>query len=205
MIAYLFKRTFGALALLIGLGIGAWFVYNQFWATAEFQHTYRSPIQLAVPIACIVVGWKWLWDEGKGIEEITQPELKCPELEEGVKAALESLPYFLEQVSKNTHEAYIKFPLTTPGGMTEHIWAYVHFFRDDLFNVSLANEPIDGLQAAAGRRDVHLSQVEDWQIIEPDGRIKGLHSLIALFRYHENRGLKLSPKMKKQKALLIDA
>jgi len=108
-------------------------------------------------------------------------------------------------VGKNVDEAYIKFPLKTPTGINEHIWAYVHFFRDDLFNVSLSNDYIDEQQVTTGRRDVQLSQVEDWQIIEPDGRIKGLHSFIALFRYHENRGLKLSPKMKKQKALLIDA
>jgi hypothetical protein len=205
MVGVIVKRTFGALALLIGLGIGVWFIYNQLWATAEFQHSYRSPSQLIVPIACIVVGWNWLWYQGKGIEEITPPDLKCAELDEAAKAARDSLPYFLERVGKNVDETYIKFPLKTPTGINEHIWAYVHFFRDDLFNVSLSNDSIDEQQVTTGRRDVHLSQVEDWQIIEPDGQIKGMHSLIALFRYNENRGLKLSPKMKKQKALLMDA
>ncbi|HEY5894802.1 MAG TPA: DUF2314 domain-containing protein [Chthoniobacterales bacterium] len=205
MLNIIAKRAFGSVAFLVGLGLSSWFIYNQFWPTPEFKSGFRSVFQLFVPIACMVVGWRWLRYEGKGIEEITPPDLKCSELERSVAAARETMPYFLEQVDKNVDGAFVKFPLKTPQGLIEHIWSYVHSFRDDRFNVSLANAPFDDQQPADGRRDVPMTDVEDWQILHPDGRIKGAHSLIALFRYHENRGKKLSPKMKKQKAQLIDA
>ena len=41
--------------------------------------------------------------------------------------------------------------------------------------------------------------------MQPSGQVKGSYSLIALFRYREYQGKKLSPKMRKQKARLIDA
>lgn len=199
------KRLLGALALITGVGIAGWFVYNQIWPTDEFKRGFRSIFQLAIPIACLVVGWKWVRYQGKGIDEITPPDFKCPELEESVKNAKATMGSFLTEVDKGIDGAYIKFPLLTPQGLTEHIWAYVHFFRDDHFNVSLANTPIDDQQPSEGRRDVPLSEVEDWQIMRPDGKIKGAHSLVALFRYHENHGVKLSPLMKQQKSQLLDA
>jgi len=199
------KKVLGAIALLIGLVLAGWFIYNQFWPTPEFNRSFRSVFQLIFPIICIFFGWRWLWYDGIGIEEITPPDLKCAELEQSVAAAHETMPYFLEQVDKNIDGAFIKFPLKTPQELTEHIWAYVHSFRDGRFNVSLANAPFDDQQPTDGRRDVPIADVEDWQIMYPDGQIKGAYSVIALFRYHENRGKKLSPKMKKQKAQLIDA
>jgi hypothetical protein len=39
----------------------------------------------------------------------------------------------------------------------------------------------------------------------PDGQIKGAYSLVALFQYPEKRGKKLTPKMREQKAKLINA
>ena len=89
--------------------------------------------------------------------------------------------------------------------MTEHIWAYVHFYKDDRFNVSLANDPVDAEAESDGRRDVPLDEVEDWQIMQPDGKIRGAFSLIAILEYHENQRHTLSPRMKKQKAQLLDA
>jgi len=47
--------------------------------------------------------------------------------------------------------------------------------------------------------------VEDWQIMQRDGKIKGAYSLIALFRHRENLGGKLTPRMRKQKSQLLDA
>ena len=199
------KRLLGLLALLIGVTLSCWFVYNQIWPTDEFKAGFRSVFQLIVPIACIVVGWQWLRYEGKGIDQITPPDLNCAELNESVRQARDSMPAFIAEVEKGIDGANIKFPMMTKQGYTEHIWAYVHFYRDGYFNVSLVNTPNNLIESAEGRRDVAADEVEDWQIIQPDGRIRGGYSLIALFRYHEGRGLKLSPLMKKQKSQLLDA
>jgi uncharacterized protein YegJ (DUF2314 family) len=204
MISVWSKRILGVITLFIGIAILSWFVYNQFYPTPEFKRSYYGLFQLFFPMACLIVGWRWFRYEGIGIED-TRPDFNCPELRESVRFAHGSMPYFLEQVEKNTDGAFIKFPILTPRGATEHIWAYVHSYRDGKFNVSLANAPYDKAQTAEGRRDVSAGEVEDWQIMYPDGRIKGAYSLIALFQNREQTGKRLTPKMKKQRAKLIDA
>ena len=188
------KRILGAAAILAALALVGWILANG-----------RSKFSLGIPLVMAGMGWVWLRDEGRGIDQITPPDLKCPELEASVAKARATLPQFLPHVEKGVDGAFVKFPLQTPQGNTEHIWGYVHFYKDGRFNVSLANAPYDPQQPADGRRDVPIGDIEDWQIMQPDGRIRGAHSLIALFRYHEARGVKLTPKMRKQKASLIDA
>jgi hypothetical protein len=198
------KRLIGLVALAIGLAIIGWVIYNLFAPTDAFRANYKTIFQLALPLLMVWFGWKWLTDDGPGIES-TPINFDCPELQASVGKAKASLPWFLEQVNKNVDGAFIKFPLQTPNGLTEHIWAYVHGFRDGAFNVSIANDSFDKGQDTSGRRDVALNQVEDWQIMSPDRRIKGAYSLIALFEHLEAKGRKLSRKMRKQKAQLIDA
>jgi uncharacterized protein YegJ (DUF2314 family) len=203
VIGIILRRILGAIALVFGVSILAWFVYNQFYPTAEFQRSYLGVFQLVVPIAFLIYGWRSLHYDGVGIEE-TPGTFTSPELVESVAHAKASLPYFLDQVEKNPDGAYIKFPMTTAQGMTEHIWAYVHSYRDGKFNVSLANKPKDPKESAQGRRDVPIEEVEAWQVLQPDGQIKGAFSTIALFRNRLNSGKQLTPRMRKQKAVLLD-
>lgn len=199
------KRVLGVLALVIGAALIGWFIYNQLWPTEEFKTHFRSVFQLIVPIALLAVGWKWVRYDGRGIEEITPMDLDCPELSTARARATEAMPAFLADVERGIDGAFVKFPLITPRGLTEHIWAYVHSYRDGVFNVSLANQPVDDRAEVAGRRNVPQSEVEDWQIMQPDGKIRGAYSLIALFEYHARMGRRLSPRMKKQKSQLLDA
>lgn len=203
MAGILLRRILGVVALFIGASLITWFVYNQFYPTPEYQREFRSVFQLILPVVFLIFGWRWLRYEGKGIEE-TPGDFSCPELAESIVQARGTLPYFVAQVESNIDSAYIKFRLNPPQGLKEHIWAYVHSYRDGKFNVSLANEPKDPKEPSQGRRDILQDEVEDWQILQPDGRIKGAFSLIALFRNRRKHGGWLSPKMRKQKALLMD-
>lgn len=200
-----FKRILGAFAFLTGLALLGWFIYNQIWPTDEFKRGFQSVFQLAAPIACLLLGWNWMRYQGKGIEEVTPPDLQCPELEESVRRAHETLSKFVMEVEAGKDGCFVKFPLTTRNAHVEHVWAYVHFHKDSIFNVSLANEPMDPTEGADGRQNVLVDQIEDWQIMHPDGTIRGAYSLIALFQHYEKNGRALSPKMKAQKAQLLDA
>jgi len=197
------KKGLGFVALFIGCALIAWFIYNLFSPTSEFKRSYRGGFLLILPIVFITYGWKWIRYEGRGIEQ-TPIDFKCQELVESVAHAQKTLPYFVEEVKKNIDGAFIKFALTTAQGNLEHIWAYVHSYQNGQFNVSLANIPFDKKQSADGRRDVSSAEVQDWQIMQRDGKIKGAYSLIALFRYRESLGQKLTPRMAKQKAQLLD-
>lgn len=143
--------------------------------------------------------------KGKGIEEVIPPDLKCPELDASIIKAKDTISDFILEVEKGIDGAYVKFPMKTPQGLTEHIWAYVHFHKEGNFNVSLANEPFDDQEQSEGRRDIPLDDIEDWQIMSQDGSIRGAYSLAALFEYWLSQGNKLTPLMKEQKAQLQSA
>jgi len=192
----------GVIAFLTGFILSVWFIYNQIWPTEAFKTGFRSIFQLFIPIACLIFCWRWTHYKGKGIEEVIPPDLKCPELDAAKECAKATLPEFITEVDQGIDGAFIKFPLKTPQGLTEHIWGYVHFYRDGRFNVSLANEPFDEQQEHEGRRDVPADQVEDWQIVLSNGTIRGAYSLVALFQYWERQGRALSPLMKAQKVQL---
>ena len=205
MFNILIRRAFGALAVFVGLALSGWFIYNQFWPTEEYKSGFRGVFQLAVPIPCLVVGWQWMRYKGKGIEDVIPPDFKCSELDASMRKAKETIADFIAEIEKGIDGAFIKFPLQTQRGLTEHIWAYVHFHKDGQFNVSLANEPMDENARSDGRQNVPISEVEDWQIMSPDGSIRGAYSLVALFEYWERQGKPLTLRMKEQRAQLLSA
>jgi uncharacterized protein YegJ (DUF2314 family) len=198
------KRILGAVALSMGAVIIVWFVYNLVWPTHWFQQSFRSVFQLILPAAMVWYGWRWLMDEGPGIETL-QIDPEAPELSRSVQQARQTMPGFLAEVRRHADGAYIKFPLLTDAGVTEHIWAYVHHYADGVFNVSLTNTPFTQTAAIDQRRDVAEADVEDWQIMTPEGRIKGGYSLRALFEHVERKGIRLNRTMRKQRALFLDA
>jgi uncharacterized protein YegJ (DUF2314 family) len=149
-------------------------------------------------------GRRWLLDIGPGIETL-QIDPNAPELLASVDKARHTMPFFLDAVRRHQDGTYIKFPLVTDGGVTEHIWAYVHHYSDGVFNVSLANAPVTQKEALESRRDVPEAEVEDWQIMTPDGRIKGGFSLRALFEHVDRNGIHLNRTMRQQRSQFVDA
>jgi uncharacterized protein YegJ (DUF2314 family) len=196
------KTFWGVVALLAALGILS-ALFHHFGPGRGYPWETSGTIGVVIALVLIWLGAIWIRDGGPGIEHVP-PDFKCEELSASIGKAREAIPWFLEQVAKNIDGAFVKFPLRTPNGGTEHIWAYVHSFRDGLFNVSLANDPYDRSQSPDGRRDVALADVEDWQVMYPDGRIKGCYSVLAVLANYESRG-KLSRRMRRQRAQFIDA
>ncbi|HEY1269107.1 MAG TPA: DUF2314 domain-containing protein [Candidatus Binatia bacterium] len=197
------KRLFGILAVGIGAGLILWLLYNLIWPTRYFRGAFQTPMQLAVPIVMISVGWRWLTDGGPGIEK-QDIDIHSPEVLGSVAEAKRTLPGFIADVKKNIDGAYVKFPLLTDKGATEHIWAYVHHYADGVFNVSLANTPYTQAGPIESRRNVTEAEVEDWQIMLLNGRIRGAYSLRAAFRYLDRKKIRLNRTMRKQRSLLLD-
>lgn len=198
------KRTLGALSLLFGIAMVGWFIFNLFHPTEAFRWHFYRVFQLAIPAVMIWFGAAWLFGSGPGLEN-EDIDFDSPELLAATEQARDTLPYFIGRVSQHIDNAFVKFPFQTDQGVTEHIWGYVHHHEDGIFNVSLANTPYTQKGEYETRLDVPESDVEDWQIVLPDGTIKGAYSLIGAFRFLENRGRKLSRKMLKQKSHLVDA
>jgi uncharacterized protein YegJ (DUF2314 family) len=203
MLRMIVKRTFGVLAVGMGITIILWVAYNLIWPTSYFRGALKMPMQLTVPFVMMWVGWRWLIDGGPGIEK-QRVDFHSPELIGSVAEAKRTLPSFIAEVKKNVDGAYVKFSLLTDKGVAEHIWAYVHNYKDGVFNVSLANTPHAQKAEIKSRLDVSEAQVEDWQIMLPDGRIRGAYSSMAAFRYLERKNIRLNRTMRKQRMQLMD-
>jgi len=160
--------------------------------------------QLTFAIGFVIGGYQWLFGLGSGLEDV-EIDFNSPELEAAKKQAIATLPIFLEEVANHIDEAYIKFPFETDSDGIEHVWGYVHSFADGVFNISMISAPFTQEGEFETRFDVLESDVEDWQIMLPDGKIQGGYSMIGAFQYLENNGKKLSKNMLKQREQLVDA
>jgi uncharacterized protein YegJ (DUF2314 family) len=172
---------------------------------SEEKNKLSDILMALIPFLFLFVGWDWMKYKGKGIEEVTAPNFECPELDESAEIAQNNIQEFITILSEGSHDTYIKFPFKTPNELTEHIWAYAHFYKDGKFNVSIVNDPYDQDADAEGRRNIDEKDMEDWQYIDKEGIIYGAYSLIALFTHRERTGQFISPLMKEQKAELAYA
>lgn len=197
------NKLLGATALLIGLVILGWVVYNFFSPTEEYRRNYHTILQIAVPLWMVWLGWKWLTDQGIGLEALPV-DADCDEWHEGVERARYSMNLFLTEVDRNIDGAFVRFPFRMPDGTIEHVWAYVHSFRNGAFNVSIPEVAQEEAGPSSNRPDVPLEEVEDWMIIRDDGRVAGAFTEIAQIQRYEASGRRLSKKMKKQKAAFED-
>jgi hypothetical protein len=159
--------------------------------------------QFVVPVVVVLYGWSWIADPGSGIEA-QDVDSESPELLEAGKRAGNTLPYFLDQVRRHMDEAYIRFSRVTDEGQAYDMWGYVHHYENGVFNVSPVNELYSKKREFGKRIDVPESAVEDWQIIQDDGRIKGAHTYVGAFQYLERTGVWLNRTLRKQKTLLVD-
>mgnify|MGYP000886331540 CR=1 FL=1 len=94
------KRLFGLVSLAFEAILIGWFVYDLFSPTHEFKAHTRSVLQLLLPLAMILAGWRWLRDDGPGLES-QSIDFPAPERLNAVAEARRNLPRFLEAVRKD--------------------------------------------------------------------------------------------------------
>ena len=68
-------------------------------------------------------------------------------------------------------ELWVKFPLGTEAGTTEHVWGRVISVADGLVECTLETPPVAG--SARGVTEVDVHDIEDWQVELEDGTIRG--------------------------------
>lgn len=190
------KRTAGLVLMVLASVLLVWVAYSLVWPPKEFDGKWLQLIPpVVVAIGFVQVGRKW-W-VGPGIDEITPRNLRCPELDEALRLARETMPDFIAEVERNKPVALVKFPMQTAEGMIEDSWGVVRSLHNDVFQVTCLLNP-------AEQRETPSSAVVDWQIVQPDGRLRGAYGMRAAFKYHERHGTWISPTMKKEKARLVE-
>ena len=195
------KTFWGAFSLLASILITTALV-NHYLLYEGRSWDNAGSLGAVLVLVLVPLGLRWIREGGPGFEHLP-PDFTCEEVDRSIEKARATLDVFCEEVKKKVDGAFIKFPLKTPNENTEHIWASVHSFKNGRFKVTLDNDPFDPDQKTDGRRDVEETDVEDWQILQPDGQIKGAYSLMALIQHFESRG-KLTSRMREERARHLD-
>lgn len=102
-----------------------------------------------------------------------------------VRRAQQQLPRFLTGLEQGELEAYIKYPQAF-ADETEHLWALAHERRGEEIIVSLASEPLTAVDPALpARQRVRLDDIEDWMLIDSQGKTQGGYTVLAMAQIYQ--------------------
>lgn len=101
----------------------------------------------------------------------------------------ESLPTLRELVRRDRRGATVKFAVTTDRGTSEHLWGEVLELTDAAVRIRVKTPPISHAGAFEKVRLIPLREIEDWQVEQRDGRVRGGFSYQVMFhRTRESLG-----------------
>jgi hypothetical protein len=69
-------------------------------------------------------------------------------------------------------DLFVKYPLTAKNGEVEHVWGPLLDSTNDPIMVGLATPPVGGIKHAPPF-GVPSGDLEDWQLVLPDGKVRG--------------------------------
>ena len=92
---------------------------------------------------------------------------------------------FLQLYRQHPQTAILKFRLRTTAGDIENVWGDLLELDADRATVSLRTPPIGKTEIRDPRMAVALSDVVDWQVMFPDGTLRGGFTQQATFRIIE--------------------
>ncbi len=196
------KRALGVVAMLAGVGLLVVGV-GQFWMTPTKPFQPRLLIRGIVG-GCVLLyfGRKWFFNFIR--LDVIGVDPASPEVAEARQKAQASIGRLWEYLAANRYECYVKFPMATGSGGTEHIWAVVHSKGDEGVVVSLVNDPVDRPKGAGERQVVAYRDIEDWQVVVSEAEIHGGYSVRALEKIALARGYRISRADRKRLRAFVD-
>jgi hypothetical protein len=161
----------------------------------------------AIAIAiCLSLGWFW-WrvrhrrHSGRAMGIDTSDPLWIVALGK----ARTSVPRFLDLARTNPDGSFVKYALQTTSGTIEHVWGAVLAVSEGAITVGLDTPPVDGKPTSAPPYQLALSEIEDWRVELPDGRIHGAYTARAHFEYARKHRVRLPAEQLAIEKNLVDA
>jgi uncharacterized protein YegJ (DUF2314 family) len=170
--------------------------------------TFREIVD-SIPGFGIVVGLAlgalWSWEQrrkrrARGLYIDTTDPIWLGALEK----ARGSLPRFFELAKDHTAQAFVKYPLITTKGLTEHVWGPVLALGKNTVSAGIETPSIDG-PATAPPYELQASEIEDWRVEASDGRIFGAYTVRARLEYARKLGQQIPAHMLEIESRLVDA
>ena len=154
----------------------------------------------------VALGGLWSWEQNRkrrvrGLDiDVSDPVWLA-----ALEKARGSLPRFVERARQYPAQAFVKYPLQTTKGLTEHVWGPVISMTAETIRAGLETLPIDGTPNTAPPYDIQIHQIEDWRVDLSDGRIFGAYTARAQFEYARQRGFDIPRHMLEIESRLVDS
>lgn len=126
----------------------------------------------AIPIG-LGLGLFWAWARQLRKSKTGSPvDTNDPLWREAIAAARASRDQMHRLHAQYGPDLFVKYPLVARDGEVEHVWGPLLERTGDSLVVGLATPPVGGLRAEAPFT-IASTDLEDWQLLLPDGSIRG--------------------------------
>ena len=192
----LFNRGLGALFVSFGAFVLCWMV----WAIYNSGKWGYLGMSL-LGITLLASGWSKLFPN---IYEPMPVDPNDPLIKAAIEQSRQELHRFKNGMDDNRKQPFVKFPLVSPEGRTEHIWALVHSLKGQELTVSLANDPVENQGDLNPRQTVNLDDIEDWILVSANGDTEGGYSMGAMARIYKREAGWIPAALKKELSAFTD-
>ena len=192
------SRSLGAVFMLLGIAASLGVVWSMI---ADGHWTLNKVGAMFLGLVMLAMGWARLFPNYYAPISVDHTD---PVMQEAIDRARRELPRLRAALDEGRKQAFIKFPLKSSGGETEHIWGVVHSLSDEAAQVSLVNEPVHEPESKDLRFSVPLTDIEDWTLVDGGGAIDGGYTHVALARVYKREKGFVPHAMRKQLAEFRD-
>jgi hypothetical protein len=163
---------------------------------------------LTGPVAILIglsLGGLWSWEQRRKRHATgTAIDTSDPIWTAALEKARASLPRFRELAAPDPSRAFVKYPLHTTSGAIEHVWGGVSQIAENTLTAGLDTPPVDGKPAKSPPYELEMSEIEDWRVEVPDGRIFGAYTARAQIDYARKHGYEVPQHMLAIEKCLVD-
>jgi hypothetical protein len=166
-------------------------------ALRDILSTYALPIGIGL-------GLLWAWERRRRMSRTGRPvDINDPIWLGAIAAAKASREEMLKLHSLHGSDVFVKYPLRAKNGEIEHVWGPLLESTNDSMKVGLATPPVGGLDNEPpfilGAYDL-----EDWQLVLPDGMVRGGYTTQAQIALTKRAGWPVPQHVKEMETKFVD-
>jgi len=204
-------RAVATMIFLAYLGYLGWAVFSSTHDSEKPGRRFRNSVVPAVG-GFILIGWPALMFALFGRfslrptidDSITPIANDDPLWVAALQKARDTLPLLRELHLKHKGEIAVKFPFRTDKGETEHLWGRLLDLRDRDMWLTVLTPPVAHEGIGPEHVKVPVTDLEDWQLDLPDGKIRGGFSTKAQMQIYRRDRRVLPPQIRDREKDFVD-
>jgi hypothetical protein len=154
-------------------------------------------------LVVIAVGVLWFWARARSRSRGTPVDPNDPRWAEAIAKARSTVEEMRGLFADGAAEVYVKYPMRMKSGGIEHVWGKLLELSAQDMKASLETQPI-GRPEAAPPFSVPLGEIEDWQFMQPDGKIRGGFTTRAQIEIARATGGNIPPHVAEMEKRFVD-